>query len=281
MVFEKQKPPAGELVFDHAGHFVADLQATGKVLEALGFFATPVSHHIANGQPGGTANRCVMFEQGYLEILAPTLDTTNGRRVRHYMAAYDGIHLLSYGTPAAAEDRARLAAHGFNPDPLVELRRKLDTGEEVGFRVVYVPEDRMPECRAQYCEHLTPEVTWKDHWQKHRNGAVALEDAYIVAEDPAATAARWAEFSGLLPFKDGDSVRLKTARGSIYVSTRSSLSEYIENVPAAPGVAALRLRFKDPKAFSLRCEENGLRVKKTPRGHCVSLPPALGGNWLF
>jgi hypothetical protein len=281
LVFAKQKPPAGELVFDHAGHFVADLEAAGKVLEALGFFATPVSHHIANGQPGGTANRCVMFEQGYLEILAPTLDTTNGRRVRHYMAAYDGIHLLSYGTPAAAEDRARLAAHGFNPDPLVELRRKLDSGEEVGFRVVYVPEDKMPECRAQYCEHLTPEVTWKDHWQKHGNGALALEDAYIVADDPAAVAARWAEFSGLLPFKDGKLVQLRTARGNLFFGTREVLGKFIDGVPAAPGVAALALRFKDPEAFAKRAKAMDLKVTKRGERHCVSLPPALGGAWLF
>ena len=78
---------AGELVLDHVGHFVPDLDAAGELLAKLGFFATPVSHHQANGRPAGTANRCVMLPEGYLEILAPTLDTPNAARARSYMGA--------------------------------------------------------------------------------------------------------------------------------------------------------------------------------------------------
>ncbi len=222
-----------------------------------------------------------MLAEGYLEILAPTLDTPHAARVRELMKLYDGIHLVCYGTPDAAAEQARLAAHGFSPDPLVELRRKIDTGEEVGFRVAYVPREKMPECRAQYCEHLTPEVVWKDHHDKHKNGALALAAAYLVAEDPAATAARWADFSGLLPFAEDGLVVLKTSRGTVHVGTRERLSQLIPSVPPAPAVAAIRLKFKDPAAFARRCRREGLKATKGRRGYSVSLPAALGGTWLF
>lgn len=268
-------------MLDHVGHFVPDLDAAAALLSRLGFFATPVSHHVANGEPAGTSNRCVMLSQGYLEILAPTLDTPHAQRVRERMALYRGVHLVCYGTPDAPAEHARLAAHGFSPDPLVELRRKIESGEEVGFRVAYVPREKMPECRAQYCEHLTPEVVWKEEFLSHRNGVVGLRAAYLVADDPATVAARWAEFSGLLPFTKEHLVELRTARGSLRIGTKEQLSSFIPQVPPAPAVAAIELEFKDPTAFAARCRKEGLTTKKTRRGYSVSLPLALGGTWLF
>ena len=267
-------------MLDHVGHFVPDLEAAGELLAKLGFFSTPVSHHQANGQPAGTANRCVMMREGYLEILAPTLDTPNAARVRNWMKRYPGVHLLSWGTPAAAEDHERLVAHGFTPEPLVELRRKTNEGE-VGFRVLYVPPEKMPECRAQYCQHLTPAITWHDFAGRHTNGVIGLSAAYIVADDPNATAARWAEFSGLLPVSQKNEIVLTASRGTLRIATREALSAFIDNVPPAPGVAAIGLRFSDPSQFALLCKKNGMKIRKTRRGHCVSLPAALGGNWLF
>ena len=278
---ERQRPPAGSLFLDHVGHFVADLEAAGKVLEDLGFFTTPVSHHVVDGKPGGTSNRCVMLQEGYLEILAPTHDTLNGRRVRGFMSRYDGVHLVCYGTPAAPAEQARLAAHGFSPDPTIELRRKIAGGKEVGFRVVYVPPEKMPECRAQYCEHLTPELVWSDHCKKHGNGALGLSAAYIVAEDVPAVAARWAEFSGLLPSREEELVRLETARGQVFIGSREEISKFIPDTPKAPAVAAVTLKFRDREAFAERCRKASMPLSQSARGYCVSLPKALGGSWLF
>jgi hypothetical protein len=197
------------------------------------------------------------------------------------MSRYDGVHLVCYGTPTASAEQVRLAAHGFAPEPLVELRRKIDGGKEVGFRVAYVAPEKMPECRAQYCEHLTPQLIWNSGNTSHENGALGLAAAYIVADDVAAVAARWAEFSGLLPFSSKDETTLQTARGTIHIATRQSLAAFIDNIPAAPGVAAIGLKLKDPENFSERCRKAGFQVRKSARGYCVSLPAALGGNWIF
>jgi hypothetical protein len=276
-VAERQKPPPGDLYLDHVAHFVPDLGAAGRLMESLGFVVTPESAHRAQGGPAGTSNRCVMLEQGYIEILAPTLDTPNAQRVRRHMQRYDGVHLACFGTPDAAFERQRLEAAGFEPEPLVDLSRQVDGGETVRFGVVYVPPGKMPEGRVQYCQHLTPEVIWKDRFVEHTNGVTGLAAVYVVAADPAETAARWSRFSGLLPRSANGLVSLEAARGRVLIGGREQL---FDGAPAAPALAGYALACRHPEAFVARCSKTGLAVRKTAAGHAISLPPSLGGTWL-
>jgi hypothetical protein len=276
-VAERQKPPPGDLYLDHVAHFVPDLGAAARLLESLGFTPTPESAHRAQGKPAGTSNRCLMFEQGYIEILAPTVDTPNAQRVRAHMARYDGVHLACFGTPDAAFEHQRLAAAGFDPDPLVDLSRTVDSGETVRFGVVYVPPGKMPEGRVQYCQHLTPEVIWKEEFVAHANGVTGLAAVYVVADDPAETAARWSRFSGLLPRSANGLVSLEAARGRVLVGRREAL---FDSAPAAPALAGYALSCRHPEAFAARCSAMGLAVRETAAGRAISLPPSLGGTWL-
>lgn len=276
-VAERQKPPAGELFLDHVAHFVPDLGAAAELLESLGFTPTPESAHRAQGAPAGTSNRCLMLEEGYVEILAPTMNTPNAARVRAHMARYDGVHLACFGTPDARFEHERLAGQGFEPEPLVDLQRAVDGGETVRFSVVYVPPGRMPEGRIQYVQQLTPEVIWKDRFVRHANGVTGLSAVYVVADDPAAAGARWARFSGLLPRSANGLVSLETARGRVLIGTRAQL---FESAPAAPALAGYALSCRHPEEFAARCSGMGLAVRKTAAGHAISLPPSLGGTWL-
>ena len=280
-VAERQRPAPGDLFLDHVAHFVPDLDAAGALLEALGFSVTPVSKHQHSGKPAGTSNRCVMFEQGYVEILAPTLDTPTAQRVRAHMARYGGVHLCCFGTPAAEAEHSRLQAHGFEPQPLVHLQRNDQSGNLLRFNVIYVPPEKMPEGRVQYCEQLTPQFLWTEKALAHKNGVTGLAAVYVVADDPVETAVRWARFAGLLPFPEHKGVCLNTARGRIFIGTRDSLAAFLDNVPAAPGIAGYAMAVKDADAFAARCTKAGLKVRKTRRHRCVALPPALGGAWLF
>src|SRR5204862_6039815 len=76
---ELQKPPPGELFLDHVSHFVRNLDAAAGLLEQLGFVVTPVSIQEVAGSRVG-ANRCVMLEQGCLQILTPTLQPDRALR---------------------------------------------------------------------------------------------------------------------------------------------------------------------------------------------------------
>ena len=270
---DRQRPPPGELCLDHLGHFVPDLDAAAAVWEKLGFAVTPLSVHQVGGKPAGTSNRCVMLDEGYLELLAPTADTPNARRVRERMKRFVGVHLACFGTPTAEAEHQRLAAHGFEPDPLVRLERKIETGDTVRFAVVYVPPDKMPEGRVQYCEHLTPREVWREGFVN----PFALRAVYVVADEPEEAAARWGRFGGLLPRPEDGFVRLDTARGRVVIGTRKRLAQLLGEAPPAPALAGYALGCADPEEFARRCSKAGLRVQ----GKAVRLPAALGGTWLL
>ena len=273
---DRQRPPPGELYLDHVSHFVADLDAAARVCEALGLRVTPTSVQRTPEGPVGASNRCVMLDAGYIELLAPTHDTPVAARMRALMRRYDGVHLVCFGTPDAAGEQRRLAAHGFEPQPLVDLAREVPGGT-ARFKVVRLPPEKMPEGRIQYVEHLTPEQLWRPG---DVNG-LRLEEVYIVADDPVETAARWARFAALLPRPERDGVRLETARGGIFIGTRAAIGRLLGAAPAAPAIAGYSLACAEPRAFAERCAAQGLSVRTTPAGLAVGLPAALGGTWLY
>ena len=275
-------PRPGELVLDHVSHFVPDLGAAARALRALGFVVTPESAQRTQDGPAGTSNVCVMLQAGYLEFLAPTADTPNAARLRATMQRYRGVHLACFGTPAAEEEHARLAAHGFAPQPLVALERETETGR-ARFKVVRPAPDAMPEGRVQFVEHLTPEVIWHARWMGRENGACALACVFVVAGDPAEAAARWAEFAALLPRRARRFVHLPADRGHVLVGARAEWQALLgEAVPPAPALAGCALECRDPDALARRAERAGCAVRLLRRDlYAVTLPPALGGAWVI
>ena len=271
-VAESQRPPPGELCLDHLGHFVPHLDAAAAVWETLGFKVTPTSVHQVSGKPAGTSNRCVMLEEGYLELLAPTMDTPSAQRVRERMRLFVGVHLACFGTPDAAAEQRRLADHGFEPEPVVNLEREVEGGK-ARFNVVYVARGKMPEGRVQYCEHLAPEHVWREGFVN----PFRLRAVYVVADEPEEAAARWGRFGGLLPRPEDGFVRLDTARGRVLIGSRTNVQRVLGNAPAAPALAGYALSCSAPDAFVARCRSAGLKVN----GRVVELPAALGGTWLL
>ncbi|HET7363001.1 MAG TPA: VOC family protein [Burkholderiales bacterium] len=271
---DRQRPPPGELYLDHVSHFVADLDAAARVCEALGLRVTPTSVQRTPEGPVGASNRCVMLEAGYIELLSPTHHTPAATRMRALMRRYDGVHLVCYGTPDAEGEHRRLAAHGFDPQPLVALSREA-AGGTARFKVVRLPPEKMPEGRIQYVEHLTPEQLW-------RPGDVnplRLEEVYVVADNPVETAARWARFAGLVPRPERAGVRLESARGAILIADRAEIARLLGDAPAPPALAGYLLAGPAPRAFAQRCAAQGLPVRTTPVGLAVALPAALGAVW--
>jgi hypothetical protein len=281
-VAAQQIPPLGGLYVDHVSHFVPDLGAAARALEALGFTVTPESAQQTQDGPAGTSNVCVMLEHGYLEFLAPTMDTPNAQRLRATMQRYPGVHLCCFGTPDAEGEHRRLKDHGFAPQPIVKLSRKLDDGSVARFSVVRPSIEKMPEGRIQYVQHLAPEAIWRPQYLGHTNNAVKLACVFAVADDPAPAAARWAHFAALLPRPAGAYVHLASARGHVLVGSRASWSFLLGDAPAAPALAGYALECRDPAILVARCELLGLALKKLRENlYAVSLPAALGGSWIF
>jgi hypothetical protein len=271
---DRQRPPPGALYVDHVSHFVPDLDAAADAFEALGFRVTPVSAQRTPAGPVGASNRCVMLDEGYLELLSPTHDTPAAQRMRALMARHSGaesagVHLVCFGTPDAEGEHQRLAAHGFAPQPLVDLQRETPAGT-VKFKVARPAPDRMPEGRIQFVEQVTPELLWREP----DVNAYGLGEVFVAAHDVAAAAARWAEFAGLVPHPSSPTVRLETERGAIVIG------------PPPPGVAApailgYSLACRHPEALAARCSRQGLELRRFGGRYAASLPAALGGTLVF
>ena len=275
-VADRQRPAPGELYVDHVSHFVADLNAAARALEALGIKVTATSVQQTPEGPVGASNRCVMLEDGYIELLSPTHDTPAAQRMRKLMARYSGVHLVCFGTPDAQAEQRRLQAHGYEPQPLVDLARAVDGGS-ARFKVVRPAPEKMPEGRIQYVEQLTPEQIWRPA----DVNPLRLDEVFVVGNDPIETAARWARFAALLPRPEGDGVRLETARGRIFVGTREAVARLLGDAPPAPAIAGYSLRCSHPQALAERCRKTGIAVQKHGKRYAAKLPASLGGVWLF
>jgi len=282
-----QLPPPGSLILDHVAHYVPQLGAAARALEALGFAVTPESAHQTPDGPAGTSNVCVMLERGYLEFLAPVsatpgADTPNAQRLRATMRRYPGVHLCCFGTPDAEGEHRRLTDHGFGALPMVNLQRETAEKQIARFHVVYAAADRMPEGRIQFVQHLTPEALWRPQHLGHTNNVVKLACVFAVADDPVAAGARWGHFAALLPRPAGAFVHLRTARGHVLIGRRESWVELLGDAPAAPALAGCALECRDPTILVSRCKLLGLPLRRIREGlYAVSLPDALGGAWLF
>jgi hypothetical protein len=257
-IAQSQVPAPGDLVLDHVAHWVADLDAAAQVMEALGLKVTPLSAQRVGGRLAGTANRCVMLERGYIEILA-------GRPER-------GLRLACFGTPDAQAEHRRLEDHGFAPQPMVALSRKVKHNRSVKFKVVRPDPASMPEGRIQYVQHLTPQHLWRPA----DVNPLRLEGLYVKARSPEKVAARWARFAGLIPQRTAAGIRLDTSRGWVLIARRFPWKS-----PAAPALAGYRLGCRQPRALAARLRKAGIEVNKFGAGHAAILPAALGGTWLF
>jgi hypothetical protein len=277
----QQVPSPGSLVLDHVAHFVPNLAQARKALDALGFAVTPESAHRTQDGPAGSSNVCVMLEHGYLEILAPTMDTPNAQQIRAAMQRYPGVHLGCFGTPDAEGEQRRLEAHGFKPPPLTRLAREFE-GRPVRFSVVRPARDVMPEGRIQFCQHHTPEAIWRPQYWGHANSAVKLACLFVVADDPVGVAARWAHFAALLPRPAGGYVHLPLGRGHVLVGARASWAALLGDAPPAPGLAGYALECRRTDNLVSRCEMLGLPLRRLRDDLFVAtLPEALGGTLMF
>ena len=205
----RQQPEGDEIFLDHIGWFVPDMDAASRALERLGFILTPYSVHGDRDpvtgalRPVGTANRLIMLEQGYLEILTPVgdVDTPVARHMRATLAARGaGVHLIALTVADAARKAAALAASGFTLQPTVNLRRTLEAANgdnaEVAFTVIRPAFEQFPECRMQVLTHHTPEHMWQARYMAQPNGIVGLDGVALEVPDVAETSARIAKVAG-------------------------------------------------------------------------------------
>jgi len=294
-----QLPGPGQVFLDHLGHFTPDMDQASADLARLGFVATPYTLHRTTPTPGaeatpsGTANRCCMLDQGYLELLSVSDPTTpTGARTQGQIERYTGLHIIALAVEDPIGRSERLAARGFNPQEPVNLRRPVETaaGDEAmaAFTVCRTPAADMPEGRVQYLAHLTEDLVWQPRWMDHPNGITALRDVLIAVEDPAEAAARYARFLDREPEAlAGGAVRFALDRGGIVLGPAPAIarllrSETSAEIPTLPFIAGHGLLCRSLADTVLFLETAGFAPRRIGDGlAALTLPPALGGTWLL
>ena len=231
-------PPGLAIGLDHAGVVVHDLDAAAAEWEALGFQVSPTAPHL----PGGvTGNRCVMFGEGYIELIA--MLGGHSATLARFLARHQGIHIVSLATGDAEAAATRLG------QPLIRSERETQGGTARFKRVVLTE----PVPRIQIIEHLTPGLVWQSAQTRHANGATALAAIVIHAETPAIPAAALSRAAGVPVVPDPD--------GGYALRLRHGQIRILPNGPPEPHVTGIELRSDNPAMAGGTLAATGVTIR--------------------
>jgi hypothetical protein len=283
------------LALDHVGLCARDPAPLWAAWEALGFALSPIARQSGRRTPAsplelfGTANRCAFLKHGYVELLGIEDASLFANGLDRFLARYSGLHILALGIGETDENLARLRRGGLDIPGVAWLQRPVEPGGPIA-RFARLPFPDAPEGRVQLVQHLTPELVWDARWMGHRNGAVALEAAILVAANPAETTARLATLAGLPAEPDplaGFRLRLPGAAGAagphspklettIRILPPEALPRALPGVaaPALPFMAGMVIRTEDATA-KLRALIGPI-LREVPGG--VMVPPEQAGG---
>lgn len=283
-----------EVFLDHIAHWVPDMGAAAAQLERLGFLLTPYTEHTNSTAPGepilpaGSANRCIMLREGYLEILTPTADTAIGQELRAGIDRYVGVHLAAFSCAEAEAQRERLVGAGFDQRPVVDLRRTVDLADgsegELRFTVIRPVPGVMAEGRIQFLTHHTPDLLWEERWLEHPNTVERLSDLLVVVADPDEAAARFERYLGRPARRADHGWMLEFERGKLVLLDRASAESMLGGftVPTLPYIAGYLLRCGSMDVCREVIGNAGIVYRElTENMLAVTQPASLGGVLLF
>lgn len=168
-----------------------DLEAMRSHYAGLGFTVTPRGQH-----PFGTGNSLIQLHGSYLELLAVTApqDVPEHRAGhfsfaafnRDYLARHQGFSMLVLDTADARADiKAWRAAglHTYEPFDFSRMAKMPDGAEiTVGFSLAFVSHPAAPWLGLFACQHYAPEYFAQPRYVQHANGAMRVQDVWIVGE---------------------------------------------------------------------------------------------------
>jgi len=261
---------------------------TGARFEAMGFLLTPYSMHSGAWKPGDPVaklaygNRCVMFRNNYLEILASENVAAPSPRIAGFLGRHQGGHIICFGTEDPGALDARLRASGIQTTGVIPLQRDIDTPDGVRTakfeRVQFAP-DASPEGYIQAARHLTPEYIYQPRYIAHPNQAVALSEVFLVTDDPDGFESKYATYCGrgagrlaarrTFPFPLVSRLSIVAARDVAKVLPGSLL-------PPVPCVAGVAMETRDLAAVRSRLLDAGIPFSEMEGKLVVPAEEAMG-----
>ena len=165
-----------------------DMDDAAKTFSDVGFTLTDRGYHTL-----GSMNHLMILGSDYLELIGVTPE--NASRRREVAEAPIGLNGLVFKSDDVDATYAHLRAIGMAGDAPKSFSRPLEVGgeqHEARFRTVAVRSGTFSAGRVYFCEHLTPELVWRDEWRAHANGAAATTRFIVVARDVGECADRFA-----------------------------------------------------------------------------------------
>ncbi len=246
-----------------------DTDAAEALFSALGFDPTPRGYHTL-----GSLNHLMMTPGAYLEIVGVP---TKGRRRQEILDSPRGLNGIVLKTDDADATHARLVAAGFDPLPPMDFSRPVTVDgieRDASFRTVRMKPDFFGGGRIYFCQHLTPDLVWRDEWLEHRNGFRAIDMVAVESAEPHATAERFAHaFDGRLALGDGAArvllddveIRIHAGGGDRMISTGLVLSDLDTLLSLAAGAgAAVTHESRDRTTLALPGLETTLSCRMGP-----------------
>jgi hypothetical protein len=171
-----------------AGHDLEDMRAH---YSSLGFTVTPRGQH-----PFGTGNALIQLHGSYLELLAVTVpqDVPEHRPGhfsfaafnRDYLARHEGFAILVLDTADARADVEAWRAAGLQTYAPFDFSRTatLPDGQAitVGFSLAFVSHPAAPWLGLFACQHYSPHYFEQPRYLQHANGALRVQDVWIVGD---------------------------------------------------------------------------------------------------
>lgn len=166
-----------------------DMARAARLFAGLGFTLTPQSRHTL-----GSINHLMVFDTDYLELVGLPDDGGPVREeILNSPIGIDGLVFQDDNVDSMAERIGSLAS---SLAPVGQFSRPVTLAEgtqDASFRTARFVPGRFAAGRVYYCQHLTPELIWRQAWQHHANTARCLSGMVAVCADPAVDAAAYAE----------------------------------------------------------------------------------------
>jgi hypothetical protein len=162
------------------------MNAAAEIFAKLGFTLTPLGRHSL-----GSINHLMVAPGAYLELVGVPAE---GKQRQEVLDSPFGLNGLVFRTEDADATFARLKGDDLQPSDPVAFSRPVEIDGETldaSFRTVRVPNGLFPAGRVYFCQHLTPELVWRDEWLDHLNGFCGFDRIAVGSSNPEVDAARY------------------------------------------------------------------------------------------
>jgi len=158
------------LPIDHVVVLTNDLDNAGTAFENVGFHVTPIAKHSA---AMGTANRCVMLNDTYIEILAIIEKTEANANWRKLLENGSGLRGIALRSKDVEADVRAYNDKDIETEAIRHFSRQTETGG-LRFSISRFKDGVTPAYQCLLCQHHTPELLWTSDVIEHPNGAQRL-----------------------------------------------------------------------------------------------------------